>query len=255
VQAAVIELDQVQRRLIARSEASTGWSSGAQAAQVHTMLVRATSDRQGAAGVGADKSGACAVTPASGAGSAKAKAGSGLSAADVVRIASGGLIYSEILRQAEFTGGFRADTVDATIQASQATAYLQQDATNSKAGGSAAKSSVEASSQGGAVPSLGGTLERVVASGQVEVQQPGLHANGEHLVYTEADELAVLTGDGKTLPKATDAQGNTTTAAELRFNSCGGNGGGRVEALGAPGQGVRTNAQVGSEGENRREKH
>jgi lipopolysaccharide export system protein LptA len=174
----------------------------------------------------------------------------------VVRIASGGLIYSGILMQAEFTGGFRADTVDATIRASQATAYLQKSA---PASGSAAKASGPGASQTGgsaigAVPSLGGTLDRVVASGHVEVQQPGgLHASGEHLVYTEADEVAVLTGDGKTLPKAVDAQGNTTTGAALRFSSCG--GGGRVEALGAPGQRVRTDAQISSDGKNRQEKH
>jgi lipopolysaccharide export system protein LptA len=87
----------------------------------------------------------------------------------------------------------------------------------------------------------------------VEVQQPGLHASGEHLTYTEADELAVLNGDGKTLAEAVDAQGNTTTAAELRFSSC--DSGGRVEALGAPGQRVRTDAQISSDGKNRQEKH
>ena len=252
VQAPVIELDQVQRRLIARSEASTGWSSGTQAALVHTVLVRAASD-QSTAGVGAGKSGACAVTPASGAGSAKAKAGSGLSAADVVRIASGGLAYSGILEQADFTGGFRADTVDATIQASQATAYLEKKPSSEGATGGGTAGGQAGGGQTGAVPSLGGTLQRVVASGHVEVRQPGLHASGEHLVYTEADELAVLTGEGKIPAKAVDAQGNATMAAELRLSSC--DGGGRVEALGAPGQQVRTDAQVSSEGKNRQERH
>jgi lipopolysaccharide export system protein LptA len=252
VQAPAIELAQAQKRLIARSETSTGWSSGTQAAQVHTVLVRAASD-QSTAGVGAGKSGACAVTPASGAGPAKTKAGSGLPAADVVRIASGGLIYSGILGQADFTGGFRADTVDATIQASQATAYLEKKPSSEGATGVGPAGGQAGGGQTGAVPSLGGTLDRVVASGHVEVEQPGLHASGEHLIYTEADELAVLTGDGKTLAKAVDAQGNTTTAAELRFSSC--DGGGRVEALGAPGQQVRTNAQVGGEGKNRQERH
>jgi lipopolysaccharide export system protein LptA len=88
----------------------------------------------------------------------------------------------------------------------------------------------------------------------VEVQQPGLRATGEHLIYTEADELAVLTGDGKTPAQAVDAQGNTTTAAELRFSSCDGSGGGSVEALGAPGQRVRTTAQVSGDGKKGQEK-
>ena len=264
VQAPVIELAQTQERLIARSETSTGWSSAAQAAQVHAVLVRAASDPSGAASPGAQRSGGCAVTPASGAASAKTKAGSGLASANVVRIASGGLIYSGILGQADFTGGFRADTVDAAIQASQATAYLQKKSAGgtvkgsgpagTQAGGSQTGGSQTGAGQVGAIPSLAGALERVVAAGRVEVQQPGLRATGEHLIYTEADELAVLTGDGKTPAQAVDAQGNTTTAAELRFSSCDGSGGGSVEALGAPGQRVRTTAQVSGDGKKGQEK-
>jgi lipopolysaccharide export system protein LptA len=242
VQAPVIELDQTQSRLIARSEASTGWSSTAQAAQVHTVLVRTASEEPGAASSNAAKSPGCTVAPAVGAG--PAKAGSGPASGNVVRIASGGLIYSGILRQADFTGGFRADTVDAVIQASQATAYLQK---------ALVKGSEAPASQMGAIASLGGTLERVIASGHVGVEQPGFHASGEHLVYTEADELAVLTGEGKSPAQAVDAQGNATAAAELRFSTC--DRSGRVEALGAPGQGVRTNAEVGSDGKSRSEKH
>jgi len=45
VQAPVIEIAQQQQRLIARSEAGTGWSGAVQAAQVHTVLTAAEAKR------------------------------------------------------------------------------------------------------------------------------------------------------------------------------------------------------------------
>jgi hypothetical protein len=63
-------------------------------------------------------------------------------------------------------------------------------------------------------------------------------------VYTASDRTALLTGDKNAPPTAVDAQG-TTTGAELRFRSfCDGSGGGSVEVLGAPGQGVQSDAQL-----------
>jgi len=82
----------------------------------------------------------------------------------------------------------------------------------------------------------------------VEFDQPGLRATGERLVYTASDRVALLTGDAKSPPRAVDAQG-TTTGAVLRFqSSCDGSGGGRVEAVAAPGQPVHTDAEVGNDG-------
>ena len=124
MQAPVIELSRAQKRLIARGEASTGWSAATQAAQVHTVLV---SDEGGAAGVGTggagkpgSTAGGCANT---GAKAGTGKAGAAAQAPNVVRIASGGLVYSGLLNQADFTGGFRADTAEGTIRANAGTAY------------------------------------------------------------------------------------------------------------------------------------
>jgi lipopolysaccharide export system protein LptA len=228
VQAPEIEISREQKRLIARGGGSTGWSAAAQAAQVHTVLVSAgvKPGAPGAAGKGT--AGPCATGKA-GAGKAGAAAG----APEAVRIASGGLIYSDILRQADFTGGVRADTTDATIRANQVTAYLQQ-----------AGAPAQAGEAGTAIlPSLAGNLEQVVATGHVDVARPGKQATGERLVYTASDRVFLLTGDGKVLPKAVDGQG-TTTGAALRFNACDDS----VEALdevpGSPTQRVRTNARV-----------
>jgi lipopolysaccharide export system protein LptA len=158
-----------------------------------------------------------------------------------VRIASGGLVFSGISNQADFTGGFRADSADGTIRANAGTAYLQQ------AGGA----NSTAGSAGVAAPSLAGRVERVVAAGGVDIRQPGLRATGERLLYTASDQVFLLTGDTKTPPKATDANGVTTGAA-LRFHSsCDASGGVSVEALSAePGeqpQRVQTDTRVSND--------
>jgi lipopolysaccharide export system protein LptA len=228
VQAPVIELDRAASRMIARSETATGWAGGAQPAVVHTVLMGAsgTGAGTGAAGSGAAQCGGAKT-------GAAAKPGAGARAQEAVRIASAGLIFSGILRQAEFTGGVRADTDDATIRAAQATAFLEPKGASKAAAGDG-------------TPSLTGKLERVVASGNVDVERPGLAATGERLTYNAGDRVFLLTGDGTTLPKAVGTQG-TTTGAALRFDSCDDS----VQALGAvpgaPVQRVRTDARVSSD--------
>src|SRR6266702_1214951 len=234
VQAPVVELSRAQKRLIARGEESTGWSGAVQAPQVHTVLVNAGSEKSGLAGPTAEK----VTTPKCGSGSTKAgvgPAGSPDQTPNVVRIASGGLIYSENLREVNFTGGIRADTVDASIRANQATAYLHQ-----------AEPQVQAAASSGgmaSVPSIAGDLERVVATGHVDIVRPEMRATGEQLLYAASDRVFLLTGDKNSPPKGMDAQGPTPGAA-LRFDSCENS----VEALGTvpgtPAQRVRTDAQV-----------
>ena len=133
-----------------------------------------------------------------------------------VRIASGGLVYSGDLRRAEFSGGVRAETADGTVRANEATVYLQQAA---GAAQSAETKSAAAPPAGDAVPSLAGSVERVEASGQIVIDQPGRRATGERLVYTASDGLFVLTGDGKTLPRLVDSARGTITGAALLFHA------------------------------------
>ncbi len=237
VQAPVIEFSRPQQRLIARGEAGTGWSTATQAAQVHTVLMSggkgSSGTVKGGAGKGGADKGGSGTAGCDVGGKTGAAAGRDSAAANVVRIASGGLIYSGIQRQADFRGGIRADTADGTIRANEATVYRQQVAADGAAGTS--------------IPSLAGDLDRVVATGHVQLDNPGMRGTGEKLVYTASDRVFLLTGDGKTLPKAVDAQG-TTTAPALRFQrSCDGSGGGRVEALGSAGQDVHTDGRIGND--------
>jgi lipopolysaccharide export system protein LptA len=238
IQAPVIELARMQNWLIARGEASTGGP------QVHTVLTSTGASGSAAGTAGAGKPGSAAP----GCANATAKAGAGAPAqtANVVRIASGGLMFSGISNQADFSGGFRADSADGTIRANAGTAYLNRDeATQSPTHDS---ETVVNGAPAPAVPSLTGLhLERIVATGQVDIQQPGLRATGERLLYTASDEVFLLTGD----PQATDSNG-TTTGAALRFHSsCADGGGVSVEALsaipGEPAQRVQTKTRVNND--------
>jgi lipopolysaccharide export system protein LptA len=246
VQAPVIELSRVEQRLIGRGDASTGWSAAQQASQVHTTLMPASGDpansgSSGAASSPTPGSGRCAAPisqAAAGASTGSGKLAGSAQPPGATQIASGGLIYSGILRQADFTGGFRADTVDASIRASQATVFLQQTA---KTYGTAAAREE--------APSLAGGIQRVEAKGRVEIDKPGLRATGERLLYTAADRRYVLSGDSRNPPRAVDARG-TTTGAALVFNSCDDS----VEALSAAGQPVRTESRVRNDDKKEKDK-
>jgi lipopolysaccharide export system protein LptA len=197
VQAPVIQLARAENRLTARGESPAG---ATQTAQVHTILAIAKSEAPGAAKPSTTKAGAD-------------KAGHEQKMPGVARIASGSLVYSGDLRRAVFSGGVRADTVDGTIRAREATVYLQPAGTAQAAVTNAAAVPADA------VPSLAGKVERMVAGGQVEIDQPGRRATGEWLVYTASDGLFVLTGDDKAQPKLVDAANGTITGGALRFHA------------------------------------
>jgi lipopolysaccharide export system protein LptA len=275
VQAPVLEFAQEQRRLIAHvdggaAEKTSGTADGV--AEVHTLLVSGGGDRSGATKPTADqsagsKAGTCRSGPAGAGKSASAKSASGNSTAggaragggsgaggQVVRIASRELVYSDVLRTAEFTGGVQVRSADGTMLASQATAFLQRPADeDADEGPGAAEGSASVVGNPGTAVNPGGMgldgrIDHVVASGKVDIEQPGLHATGSGLLYTASDGVYLLTGDGGVLPRVVDAQG-TTTAVAFRFTSgdCG------VEALNAApgakgsGQRVRTDTVVSEE--------
>jgi len=66
---------------------------------------------------------------------------------------------------------------------------------------------------------IAGKVERMIATGQIQIDQPGLRATGGRLVYTAADGLFVLTGDGKSPPKLVDSECGTITGAALQFHT------------------------------------
>jgi lipopolysaccharide export system protein LptA len=212
VDAPVIEFEQKQRRLLAHGE-----GQGAPGA-VHTVLV------SGGTGVKTDS----AKTD----NKAGKQAGGGKTS--VVRVISRDLVYSEEARKADFTGGVQVDSADGSMRGQQAVVYLQAAPANGgkKADGAA----------GGGF--MGGSVERVVASGHIEMQQPGRRASGEQLVYTASDGMFVLTGTPAALPKVVDDQRGTVTGTSLRFHTGDENVVVSNEGESGAGQRVRTETRV-----------
>ena len=207
VDAPVLQFDQKQKRLRAYGE-----GQGAPMA-VHTVLVSAGS---AASSVKAD---VAKPDPAVG-----KIAGAGRKT-DVIRVASRELTYSDEARKAEFTGGIQVESVDGSMKGQQVVVYLEPAQT-----GGAGKASPNGGKSDGAKTAaadgsgfMGGSVERMVASGRIEMQQPGRRATGEQVVYTASDGMYVLTGTAAVLPKVIDNQRGTVTGTSLRFYSGDGN--------------------------------
>ena len=66
---------------------------------------------------------------------------------------------------------------------------------------------------------MGGEVERVVASGYIEIDQPGRRATGERVVYTASDGTFVMTGTEADPPKVVDDLRGTVTGTSLRFRT------------------------------------
>ncbi len=73
----------------------------------------------------------------------------------------------------------------------------------------------------GAVPGgfMEGSVERMVATGHIEIDQPGRRATGERVVYTASDGMFVMTGTAASPPKIVDETRGTVTGASLRFHA------------------------------------
>jgi lipopolysaccharide export system protein LptA len=188
VEAPVLQFEQKQRRLVARGEGQ---------GLVHVVLVNN--------------------------GSGKAEAGkASVGRTGAVRVTSRELVYSDEARKAEFGGGVQVESADGRMRGQQATVYLQAAGGGGRqvgakvVGTGAAPSAGLGGLQGGFI---GGSVERVVVTGQVEMEQPGRRATGEQLVYTASDGTFVLTGTAAAPPKIMDETRGTVTGTSLRFRS------------------------------------
>ncbi len=186
VEAPVLQFEQKQRRLVAR-----GGGQGAPMA-VHTVLVGRDSGKSVSGKTGSGKAGA----------------GNG----GAVRVASRELVYSDEARKAEFSGGVDVENATGRMQGQDVVVYLQ-----SAAGGNKPTGDVKTGGMQGGF--MGGSVERIVVTGQVEMEEPGRRATGEQLVYTAGDGLFVLTGTAGAPPKIMDETQGMVTGASLRFHS------------------------------------
>jgi lipopolysaccharide export system protein LptA len=189
VEAPVLQFEQKQRRLVARGD-----GQGSPMA-VHTVLVSAAGS--GKAGAGKPGVSKTAGNPGN------------IASGGAVRVASRELVYSDESRRAEFSGGVEVENSSGRMRGQNVMVYLQNaGAGNKPATGTAASGGF-----------MGGSVDRIVVTGQVEMEQPGRQATGEQLVYTASDGLYVLTGTTAVPPKIMDETQGTVTGASLRFHS------------------------------------
>jgi lipopolysaccharide export system protein LptA len=108
------------------------------------------------------------------------------------------LTYADSERKVHYDGGVLAKGADFTASAKTMDAYLlprSQTSTNQSFAGP-------------------GQLDRMVAEGDVVIQEPNRHADGQKLVYTAAEDKFVLTGGP---PSIFDAEQGKITGVSLTF--------------------------------------
>jgi lipopolysaccharide export system protein LptA len=184
VEAPVLQFEQKQKRLVARG------AGQCTAMAVHTVLVNGGSAKGGSAKPGTGK-------------------------AQVVRVASRELTYSDATRQAEFTGGVQVESADGSMRGQLAVVYLQTPAKAGVVNAGGPKTNPD-STPGGFMEV---SVERIVATGQIEIDQPGRRATGTRAVYTASDGMFVMTGTAAAPPKIVDEARGTVTGTSLRFHA------------------------------------
>ena len=144
-----------------------------------------------------------------------AKAAKGSSKQVPVRVASHEMTYDDVARRADFSGGVLVQDADGTMRSQAAVVYLKAaDSTNSTKADAEVKKPAVAP-----VGFMGGGVDRMVASGRVEIARPGRLATGEQLVYTANDGMFVMTGSAGNPPKMMDDAQGAITGASLRFHA------------------------------------
>jgi lipopolysaccharide export system protein LptA len=108
------------------------------------------------------------------------------------------LTYADAERKAHYDGGVTARGTEFIATARDMDVYLlprSQSSSNQSVSGP-------------------GRLDHMVAHGDVVIQQPGRHADGQTLVYTASDDKFVLTGGP---PSIFDAERGKITGVSLTF--------------------------------------
>jgi lipopolysaccharide export system protein LptA len=112
-----------------------------------------------------------------------------------ISITSARLTYTDDQHRAHFEGGVTARGADGTITAERLDAFMVPRSQNQAAQGQ-------------------GQLDRIVAEGNVVIQEPARRASGDQLVYTVADDKFVLTGGS---PSIFDAERGKIRGDSLTF--------------------------------------
>jgi lipopolysaccharide export system protein LptA len=145
------------------------------------------------------------------------KAGAPARAASVIRAASPRMDYNDLRREATFTSGVILEGTMGQVHSQRAVVFLAPVDKSKPA--TASQTSTQAITQ---PPSpFSGTLDRVIVSGDVQLDQPGRKASGDQLLYTAASGNYILTGTPAKPPIVVDAQQGSITGATLLFGDAG----------------------------------
>ncbi len=105
----------------------------------------------------------------------------------VMRVASHEMTYSDISRYGVFNGDVTAANTDGTISAHKAEVWLLP----ATAKGLATTQTAQLKQAGGFSD---GTVDHMLMTGDIRLEEPGRHGTGEQLTYTASDDRYVLTG-------------------------------------------------------------
>lgn len=135
------------------------------------------------------------------------------------RVMSQRLLYSDAERKATFLEHVEAISSSGNVFADKAEVFLTPESPHSpaKPGGAIAETGKKASPYSNNSPQS--SVERIVATGHVAVEQKGRRGTGTRLVYTASDGRFVLTGDGAHPPQVVDSIQGTVTGEVLTFSS------------------------------------
>lgn len=138
---------------------------------------------------------------------------------EMVSIKAADLKYSEAERKAELRGGVIANAGGATVSSSHAEIVFLPPGNHAGLDGGAAQ------------------VDRITASGGVQLTSQGRHGSGEKLVYTGESGSYVLTGTADDPPTLADPVRGTIRGTALIFN-------GRNDSVSIEGAGQKTTTQT-----------
>ena len=114
--------------------------------------------------------------------------------------------YSDVQREATFSGLVKMEGESGVVESDRAVVTLTP-----------AKKNVQPAGSATAASPLGGSIEKAVAYGNVRIEEPGRRGNGDQLTYTAADDKFVLTGTAGHPPHVVDDQQGDVTGSVLIF--------------------------------------
>jgi lipopolysaccharide export system protein LptA len=159
----------------------------------------------------------------------------------VFRVLSQRLLYSDAERKASFIDSVQVSSSSGQLSADHADVFLtpavvKPGGKRTEAYGVEKEENLSVNRDHGAQSSV----QKIVATGNVRLLQPGRAATGDRLIYTAADGQFVLTGTEKNPPEVVDLERGTVTGHVLTFAS-------RDQAImitGTPGHTTTTKTRV-----------